>query len=228
MKHLLFIICLIVTVSVSAQNKVELSVGDFHTLKVYDLIQMNLIQSNENKIVITGEKAKDVQIINKNGTLKIRMKLTGSFKGSNTLVTLYFKNIKIIDANEGAAVTCENSIETEALELKTQEGANINLIVNTGNLKAKAVTGGVIELTGSAEKQTISLNTGGAFKGRTFQTENTYLKVRAAGQAEIKASELADVKIIAGGSAYIYGVPNTLKKKLTLGGKIELMDSNLE
>ena len=40
---------------------------------MYDLIEVNLIQSNDNKVVIKGDDTQDVVIVNKDGKLKIRM-----------------------------------------------------------------------------------------------------------------------------------------------------------
>jgi len=40
---------------VGSQTPVSKSIGDFSELKVYDLINVELVESNENKIEITGE-----------------------------------------------------------------------------------------------------------------------------------------------------------------------------
>ncbi len=36
------------------QGLLERNVGDFHEIKVYDLIAVNLIKSNDNKVMIKG------------------------------------------------------------------------------------------------------------------------------------------------------------------------------
>ena len=43
--------------------------------KFIDRIEVNLIKSDVNKVEITGDDIEDVEVINKDGKLKIRMKL---------------------------------------------------------------------------------------------------------------------------------------------------------
>ena len=48
-----------------SQRIVDKAVGDFNEVKVYDLIEVNLIKSNENKVLVKGDKA--VQIFKQYG-----------------------------------------------------------------------------------------------------------------------------------------------------------------
>jgi len=50
---------------IGAQTPISKSIGEFSELKVFDLINVELIKSTENKIEITGEDASDVSIIQK-------------------------------------------------------------------------------------------------------------------------------------------------------------------
>lgn len=208
----------------NAQGKIEKSLGEFHELKVYDLIEVNLVKSNENKINISGENTEDVVVINKNGVLKIRMNLKESFDGNKTHVTLYYKNIDVIDANEGAYIFSDDSFKQFDLELKAQEGGLIKLKLETSFLDVKSTTGGNIEAKGTAKKQKVSLNTGGIYQGEHVNTEQTEVSIVAAGEAYVKASKLVDVKIRVGGDVYIYGNPEKVNESKALGGRIKRMD----
>ena len=208
----------------NAQGKIEKSLGEFHELKVYDLIEVNLVKSNENKINISGENTEDVVVINKNGVLKIRMNLKESFDGNKTLVTLYYKNIDVIDANEGAYIFSDDPFKQFDLELKAQEGGLIKLKLETSFLDVKSTTGGNIEAKGTAKKQKVSLNTGGIYQGEHVNTEQTEVSIVAAGEAYVKASKLVDVKIRVGGDVYIYGNPEKVNESKALGGRIKRMD----
>ncbi|HEX9825096.1 MAG TPA: head GIN domain-containing protein [Flavobacteriaceae bacterium] len=208
----------------NAQGKIEKSLGEFHELKVYDLIEVNLVKSNENKINISGENTEDVVVVNKNGVLKIRMNLKESFDGNKTLVTLYYKNIDVIDANEGAYIFSDDPFKQFDLELKAQEGGLIKLKLETSFLDVKSTTGGNIEAKGTAKKQKVSLNTGGIYQGEHVNTEQTEVSIVAAGEAYVKASKLVDVKIRVGGDVYIYGNPEKVNESKALGGRIKRMD----
>ena len=75
MKRLFTAIAVLISVTLFAQDPIEKTIGEFTELKVYDLIQVELVKSNENKIVISGKNTEDVLVNNKNGKLKIKMKL---------------------------------------------------------------------------------------------------------------------------------------------------------
>ena len=224
MKRLLIILSVFLSVNAIAQGDIEKNIGDFDEIKVYDLINVELVKSDENKAIISGDNKSDVELINKNGSLRIKMRLGENFVGNKTVVTLYYKSIDVIDANEGSYVSAQDTFKQYNIELRVQEGAVIKVPLDVTDAKVKAVTGGSIEVSGKAVRQEISINTGGIFQGKDLKSESTYIAIRAAGEARINASRLADVKIRAGGDVYIYGNPEKISESKILGGRIERMD----
>lgn len=224
MKKIVYIVALLFTASLSAQNPKEKSVGDFNQVKVYDLIEVNLVKSDKNKDVITGDDVEDVEVFNKDGKLKIRMAFDKIFNGQKTFVAVHYTGLDVIDGNEGSRITSNELMEQDRISLKAQEGARINVGLNVKTLDIRAVTGGIIETHGKANSQEITLNTGGIYEGKDFETKNTRVTIRAAGEAEVNASELVDAKMRAGGDVYIYGQPNSIKEDRMFGGRIKRMN----
>jgi hypothetical protein len=212
---------LLITTLLTAQNPKEIGVGEFNEVKVYDLIVVNLIKSNEAKVVITGDDIEDVELINNDGKIKFRMKFDKTFNGTNTFVAVYYTSIDIIDGNEGAFISSNELIEQNQIELRAQEGAQLKIGLDVDQVTIKAVSGGIIETRGKAISQNITLNTGGIYEGKSFETQNTTVNIRAAGEADVYASKTVDAKVIAGGDVYIYGNPENVKEKTTLGGRIK-------
>ena len=223
MKKILFILTLTVCFISNGQETVEKTVGEFTTLKVYDLINLKMIKSKENKVVVSGKNRKDVEVLNKNGKLKIRMNLEEQYDGNDTVVILYYTAVDVIDANEGAKVTVKDPIEQFEIDLKTQEGAEITVVLKTSYANFRAVTGGVVNVTGTSKNQDISIYTGGVFNGEDFVTEQTEVSLNAAGEAYINATEYVDVRIKAGGDVFIYGKPKKVDESRVLGGRIKRM-----
>jgi len=224
MKTILAIALLVVTSILTAQNPRERGVGDFTEIKVFDLIEVNLIKSDSNKVEITGDDIDDVEVINKNGKLKIRMKLDKIFNGERTFVAVYYTKLNIIDGNEGAFISSNELITQDYIELRAQEGARLKIGLDVDKVDIRAVTGGVIETRGKAISQDITLNTGGIYEGRSFETKNTTVNIKAAGEADVFASKLVDAKVLAGGDVFIYGNPDHIKEKTTFGGQVKRMD----
>lgn len=223
MKKIIFILVLLLGISTNAQETIEKTIGEFSTVKVYDLINLKMIKSDENKVVISGDNKRDVEILNKNGKLKIRMDIDESYDGNDTVVVLYFTSVDVIDANEGANVTVKEPIEQFEIDLKTQEGAEISAVLKTTYANFRAVTGGVINVTGNSKNQDISIYTGGKFNGEELVTEQTEVSINAAGEAYVNATEYVDVRIKAGGDVIIYGKPKKVDESRVLGGRIKRM-----
>ncbi len=217
---LLFVFC---STLLNAQKMVTKEVGDFSEIKVFDLIEINLIQSEENRVVIKGDHSEDVRIINDDGTLKLRMNLNTRFRGEDTHIEVYFTNIDVIDANEGARITVNTVLTQPQIELRAQEGGSIVIGLDVDHTKIKAVSGGIIEASGLSKYQEISLNSGGIFEGKNLKTQRTKIGILAAGEADVYASEKVDVKITAGGDVYIYGEPEVVNEKRFAGGRIVKM-----
>ncbi len=224
MKQILSILAIIISSTVFAQESIEKTIGEFKELKVYDLIEVELIKSKENKIIITGENKEDVLINNKNGKLKIKMKLEEIFDGNKTSVKLYYSSVDIIDVNEGAKVFSDDKIKQFEIDLKAQEGGKIDVKLNVTYANIKSVTGGVIKAAGKAKSQDISILTGGVYKGGELKTDKTEVAIRAAGEAYVNASKLVDIKIRAGGDVFIYGDPETVNESRVFGGRVKRMN----
>ena len=222
MKLVTFVISLFISISLFSQNPKEMTVQDFTTVKVYDLIHISLVKSDQNKVVISGQDADDVEIISKNNILKVRMKFERTFDGTKTFVAVHYTTLEVIDGNEGAKIVGNELIEQDKIELRAQEGAILKIGLDVKNLEVRAVSGGIIETKGKSKSQDVTINTGGIYQGKELITKDTKVKIRAAGEADINASESVDARITAGGDIYIYGNPKNVKKKQTFGGRIEI------
>lgn len=224
MKYLASILVLLISFNAIAQNPIEKTVGEFSELKVYDLIEVELIKSDTDKVVISGKNKNDVVVNNKNGTLKIKMKLEEVFDGSNTKVKFYYTNIDVIDGNEGTKIHSNDEIEQFEIDLNAQEGAEIKVNVNVKYINVRAVTGGDIHTSGIAEHQDVSIYTGGDYHGEALKTDYTEVSIRAAGEAYVRATKKVTAKVRAGGDIYIYGNPESIDESRVLGGRIKRME----
>lgn len=207
-----------------AQRIIDTEVGEFKEIKVFDLIEVNLIQSDENKIMIKGWNVDDIIWTNKKGVLKLRMQLDKKFQGEDTMIEVYYTNLDVIDGNEGAQITCNEMVQKSKIELRAQEGAKIHIGMDVDYADIRAVTGGIVEASGLAKNQTVVLNTGGIFDGPDLRTANTDIKISAGGEADVFASEAVDINVRAGGDVNVYGKPKKVYKKTFVGGRIHIVD----
>lgn len=210
--------------TLSAQGTIDREVGEFHEIKVYDLIEVNLIQSDVNRILIKGKNTGDINFVNKDGVLKLRMPLEKKFRGEDTFIEVYYTDLRTIDANEGAQIVCNEMLEQDRIELRAQEGAQIEIGMTVRDAQIRAVTGGIIRASGLATNQVIKINTGGIFEGRDLKTDTSSIKVSTGGEAELYATAEVDIQIRAGGDVHVYGDPKKVYKDTMFGGRIYFRD----
>ena len=220
MKKLYTLGMLLLPLVMFSQRIIDTEVGEFNKIKVFDLIEVNLIQSDENKIMIKGWNVDDIKWTNKNGTLKLRMQLDKKFQGEDTMIEVYYTDLDVIDGNEGAQITCNEMVQKSKIELRAQEGATIRIGMDVDYADIRAVTGGIVKASGLAKNQTVVINTGGIFEGRELRTSTTDVKISAGGEADVFASELVDVNVRAGGDVHVYGNPQTVNKRTLVGGRV--------
>jgi hypothetical protein len=218
MKKVLIIIFALSAQAICAQ--VTKNLGDFNQIEVFDKLNVKLIPASENKAVITGNRENEVELVNNNGELKLRMPFPKLLSGDDISIKLYFINIDGISASEGSYVSSDSVFKQTMIDLNTKEGAEINIKLNVQKVNVKAVTGGIIELAGEAVNQDAIIMTGGVLRSRELNTSQTSINVYAGGNAEINATSLVDAKVKAGGSVYIYGKPRQINKETLFGGNI--------
>lgn len=226
MKKTLLILIITLTHSIHSQTVVKKTLGDYSVLKVYNGIEVLLLQSKEQKIEIKGEKSEKVKIKNVNGVLKLSLpfslKPENNYGKGKVFITLYYNsNIDVIDANEGSIITGKE-FHQEKLKVNSQERAFIDLTLKVTHLNIRASSGGVIKLTGSSESQTVNIDLYGVYNGFGLNvTGNTNVFSGTGAKAEISAGKTLSAKVNFGGSIFYKGSPEVQKNKKVLGGIIQ-------
>ena len=200
--------------------QITTNLGDFDTVKVFDMLNVKLIPADENKIIITGKRENEVEVLNKNGELKLRMPFPKLLSGDEIAIKLYFKTLESIEASEGTYISCDFIFKQTSLELNAKEGSEINISLDVEKVTSKANSGGIINVDGKATNQSCTITSGGTLIASELHTYQTTISVAAGGKAEIYATTLVDAKVKAGGFIYIFGKPKQINQETFLGGTI--------
>jgi len=220
MEKTIFTIVFFFTQLIFSQDNVTKELGDFNKLTSFDQIDVLLVPSTENKIILSGEGADEVEIINKNGELKIRMPLTKLLKGDDISATVYYKNIDAVEANEGSIITGEVTFKAINFDIISKEGSEIKLSLNVDRVSVKASSGSKIDLEGKANNQETVINSGAIYNSDKLITNQTVITVNTGGKAVVYATDFVDAKVRAGGTIFIFGKPKQINKKVVAGGTI--------
>ena len=113
-------------------------------------------------------------------------------------------------------------MKQQQIEIKAQEGAFINMVVNVKHLKVKTSSGAVIKLSGTTKNQTVEANLGGMYHGYKIDVSDlNYVRAGSGSKVEVQSGETLDAKVSFGGSIFYKGTPEVFKDKKVIGGVIE-------
>ena len=220
MKKLLCILLLISSLTYSQNEK---KVGDFHKVTAFDQITVELIASEENKIELSGINSNEVEVVNRNGELKLRMPLTKLLKGNQVKAKVYYTDLDAVEANEGAQISSEAVFKGTDFDIIAKEGAKIDVRLEVSKLNVKITSGGIVNTEGTAKNQDVVVSAGALYEGKELITEQTVISSNAGGEATVFATELVDTKVRAGGHITVYGKPKQVNQKTIAGGHIEIV-----
>jgi hypothetical protein len=218
MKKIIFSLLVFSSVAFSQTEK---KLGDFNKVTAFDQIDVILVPGNETKVLLTGSGSEEVELINKNGELKIRMPLTKLLSGDAISATVYYKKIDAVEANEGSRIASEATIKATSFDIKAKEGSQIKIKLEVDRLTARVANGSSINVSGKAKNQDVLVNSGGIYEAEKLITNQTVITSNAGGQADVYATDLVDAKVRAGGDITIYGKPKEITQKIVAGGTIE-------
>ena len=216
---LTFVTCSIFSIGIAQNVK---KVGDFNKVTAFDKIDVNLVASSENKVVLTGANSQEVELVNKNGELKIRMPFAKMLSGDAVSATVYYIKLDAVEANEGSRISSNEKISAINFDIICKEGSEIKLTnLQADRLQVRVSQGSIVTTQGTVKNQDILSNSGGEYEGKECITEQTVVTVNAGGLAHVYATDLVDAKTRAGGEIKIYGNPKQINEKKIAGGKIE-------
>jgi hypothetical protein len=220
MKKLLFSVLLISSLTYSQTEK---KVGDFHKVTAFDQITVELIASEENRVELSGTNSEEIEVVNNNGELKLRMPLTKLLKGNQVKAKVYYTDLDAVEANEGSQISNEASIQSTNFDIIAKEGAKIDISLDVAKATVKITSGGIVKTAGTAKNQDVVVSAGAIYEGKDLVTEQTSISINAGGEAAVFATQLVDAKARAGGEIMIYGNPTQVNKKTFAGGRIKII-----
>lgn len=215
------IVLFLATTAAFAQGPITKNVGEVTSVKSFDKISVQLIKSNENKVVLSGNESEYVELVNKNGELKVKMPFKKTLKGQDVVAKVYYTGkITEVNASEYSYISSEDVMESLDFTAAAKEGANVKLKVNTKKLDVKVTSGAEISIDGQTKNQSILVNSGGKYKAKNLKSDQCSVTVNAGGEAEVSAEDIVNAKVRAGGVIDVYGNPKLLNEEKVVGGTI--------
>ena len=226
MKTKILLAIMLITQGVFSQNENNRKIGDFKILKVYDLVNIELVRAEENYAEVTGEHPNNTVIKNKNGELKVRMGIEKRFRGANTKIKIFYNNIDKIYVHEGAFVYSKDTIAQTDIYIKADEGARVVFNINTETLSTNTSSGATIDLQGKTHHHRAKVNTGGELKASKLETEDTEVFLTTGAVADVFAKNTLGVNVRAGGTVNVHSKTRKIVENILAGGTVNYLYEN--
>lgn len=200
-----------------AQNTTELK--SFRGLAISGNIDVTLVASKENKLVIEEGDPKGLKIGSDEGNLALSTKGNAGYE-----VTLYFNGpIEEIAVSGGVEITTKGTINGKNMEVSIAGGSKATLSLDIDHLSTAIASGSEMTLSGKAKNMEAAVASGGELEAGGFKTENSSAVVASGGEAKIYATGNVDATVASGGELTILGNPKKVNQVKADGAEINVV-----
>lgn len=218
-----FFIMAVLAVSALSTAQETFNLKAFTALKVQSNIQVTLVKSSENKLVVDEGDTTQLVIDNEGNSLDLGLKQPQTKKSKTIKGTLYYNSsLSSIATGAGSKLMSTDVVKSQSLELNTGSGSYMELNVDAATLAIEVSSGGAMKLEGNAGTQTVKVNSGAVLKAKDLVSTNAEVKVTSGGVGAINVTGTLDGKATSGSSLSVYGNPKTVNKHNSTGGSISV------
>ncbi len=217
MRTLLMIAALAIGQMASAQKKVEIKT--FRELAVSGGIELTLVASKENKIVIDSGNPDGIKIGSDEGSLAISAEGNNHYKA-----TVYFNGpIEDIAISGGVEIKAKDKIKTKHLSINIAGGSEATLSIEAERLSTAIASGSEMTISGTVKHMEAAVASGGELSAKDLKIENSQAVVASGGEATIYVSGIADATVASGGELTIHGNPKKVNEVKADGAEIKVV-----
>lgn len=220
MRLIVFIVIFLTGFTGAAQEK-EVNLADFSQVEILSGLTVEFVEGRENKALIKGKSRDMVKMKVEDGKLSIESALTKVLNTDNTVVQVNYRQIESVEAREGSNIEFLKPVRQPRIILKARSGANIVAKLRVRDVMANALTGGKLDLSGTANYQEIVVMSEGDFRGENLKGDLVKININGGGNANIFSNNSVTASVKGGGHIYIYGKPKQVEEKTSYGGSIK-------
>ncbi len=205
----------------------EKSVNTFTDVEVGGAFKVYLIQGAMHSVVVEADEnlQKYIAVKVENGKISIRNKYRYSLRPSRSikifLTSPVFNKLKVSGAVD---IIGQGKISgNDEMSIQASGATNIKLDVDVPKIFIQVSGAGEVKLTG--ETRDFEIKSSGASEVRCFdlKAENVQISISGAGDAQVYASVLLDVKVSGAGSVKYKGSPS-VKENISGAGSVKKVD----
>ncbi|MFW6181075.1 MAG: head GIN domain-containing protein [Spirochaetota bacterium] len=219
------LVLLLLPLAPAAAETQKRSIERFDKLQASGLLEVRLVEGSGRTAEVAVEGTDPGEVVTTVGgkTLAVKMK-KGILYDENTvkvLVTVSYEVLREIQVTTGAVVVSDGVLRGDKITVEAGSGGDADLQVDVTTLDLKAVSGSVLKISGKAQSQDTTVNTGGKLEAFGLDCRSVYIRVNTAGTAEVTAARELEAQVGTGGTLRYRGSPAKTSIKKGLGATVE-------
>lgn len=181
------------------------SVSGFSGISLNGSEDVEVIPSNENKVIVSGYQNLVPVFKTKVSGSTLNLEFEHNYfnvRNNNIKVTVYTTGISKLDINGSGNITLRDSLKTDRLRMEINGSGNIYTYNNY------------------IENVELDINGSGNINARNTTGRYVYAEISGSGDAEITVKEKLDVKISGSGEIKYWGNPSSVNTDISGSGKV--------
>lgn len=200
MKTILVMAALVSLQFAAAQKTMKLE--DFKSITLASDIKLELVKSNENKVVYNGDENFDVKY--NNGAL--------AFEGEGN-ATLYYKNeLESITVGSDAEISGKDEIKGNHFNLTAGSDSEVHLSLNVENLHVTAGSDSKVSLSGKAGSMSATIGSDGEYHSEDLKVGDASINLGSDAEGTMNASGIVNANVASDSSLTVYGKPKKINE----------------
>ncbi|MFL5744502.1 MAG: head GIN domain-containing protein [Niastella sp.] len=237
-KHLLTPILLLINIMAISQEKIiydanaeKREVGSFQSIRVSDGIDLYLIQSTEEGLVVSATEIAQrdkMRTVVENGELRIFLNGGGfNWKGRKFKAYVSVKTLNKLRATGGSDIIIQGELKLDKLNLELAGGSDFNGQVAVTDLTVDQSGGSDVHMKGSVVNLRIDAHGGSDFKAEELVAEYAIIDVSGGSDATLTVNKEMAAEASGGSDVKYKGHPVIKYKSATGGGSVRNVDKTL-
>lgn len=194
------------------------NLDDFQSVYVLGNIDMELIKSSTNKLVLSEVSTGTVSSEVKKGVLHVSYNMVG--EDAKVVAKLYYKDLIGITAKTAVTLTSTKKLLFDSVSIRLSKGAKGNLKIEAKKFNIVVLQGSRIDIQGAGEEGVIYCNAGGACHAKDFKIKNADVRSVTGGEANVYVYGDLVASTHTGGRIFYFVEPKKINAKSVTGGVI--------
>lgn len=197
----------------------------YETISVNGSIYVTLTSGKEGSITLEAEEnlLEYIEIINKNGNLRIRTKDQVSLRtshGKGIKINIPVTEVSKLELNGSGDIEGTFPLNTNQLKLSVNGSGDIEVNVSVEKLKAAVAGSGDIDISGEAKEFNAAVTGSGDIDAKALKATICKATVTGSGDISLYASEQLISKIVGSGDIHVNKSVKIIEKKVVGSGDL--------